>query len=145
MPGFERLSLEDCDDQTSAGRRLRTHGATRPAHPAQPISGPERWRPNVHDTSRPRMMPDTSRPVRRSSTGRQGTSVNSRDVADAAIRKDKAFIPDISILWRPDFKPSAYRREFLKQLSDVRALSDDEAEKVEDAIDHLRNLLHYSL
>jgi uncharacterized protein with ParB-like and HNH nuclease domain len=33
------------------------------------------------------------------------------DVADAAIRKDKAFIPDISILWQPDFKPSAYRKE----------------------------------
>lgn len=66
------------------------------------------------------------------------------DVADAAIRKDKAFIPDISILWRPDFKPSAFRKEFLKQLRDVRELSDDEAEKIEEAIDHLRNLLHYS-
>lgn len=65
------------------------------------------------------------------------------DVADAAIRKDKAFIPDISILWQPDFKPSAYRREFLKQLRDVRELSDDEAEQIEEAIDHLRNLLHY--
>ena len=66
------------------------------------------------------------------------------DVADAAIRKDKAFIPDISILWQPDFKPSAYRKEFLKQLRDVREISDDEAEQIEGAIDHLRNLLHYS-
>ena len=66
------------------------------------------------------------------------------DVADAAIRKDKAFIPDISILWQPDFKPSAYRKEFLKQLRDVREISDDEAERIEEAIDHLRNLLHYS-
>lgn len=66
------------------------------------------------------------------------------DVADAAIRKDKAFIPDISILWQPDFKPSAYRKEFLKQLRDVRDISDDEAEQIEESIDHLRNLLHYS-
>lgn len=66
------------------------------------------------------------------------------DVADAAIRKDKAFIPDISILWQPDFKPSAYRKEFLKQLRAVREISDDEAEQIEEAIDHLRNLLHYS-
>lgn len=66
------------------------------------------------------------------------------DVADAAIRKDKAFIPDISILWQSDFKPSAYRKEFLKQLREVREISEDEAERIEEAIDHLRNLLHYS-
>jgi uncharacterized protein with ParB-like and HNH nuclease domain len=66
------------------------------------------------------------------------------DVTDAAIRKDKAYIPDISILWQPDFKPSAYRKEFLHQLRNVREISDDEAERIEEAIDHLRNLLHYS-
>ena len=66
------------------------------------------------------------------------------DVADAAIRKDRAFIPDISILWRPDFRASAFKRSFLKDLRDVRDLSDDEAERIEDAIDHLKNLLHYS-
>lgn len=66
------------------------------------------------------------------------------DVADAAIRKDKAYIPDISLLWQADFKPSAYRKEFLHQLRSVREISDDEAEKIEESIDHLRNLLHYS-
>jgi len=66
------------------------------------------------------------------------------DVADAAIKKDKAFIPDISILWQADFKPSAFRKEFLKNLRDVRELSEEEAERIEEAIDHLRNLLHYS-
>ena len=66
------------------------------------------------------------------------------DVADAAIRKDKAFIPDISILWQPDFKPSAYRKRFLQQLREIRELSEDEAERIEGSIDHLRNLLHYS-
>lgn len=66
------------------------------------------------------------------------------DVADAAIKKDKAFIPDISILWQADFKPSAFRKEFLKNLREVRELSEEEAERIEEAIDHLRNLLHYS-
>ncbi|MGH7171193.1 MAG: GmrSD restriction endonuclease domain-containing protein [Gemmataceae bacterium] len=66
------------------------------------------------------------------------------DVADAAIRKDKAFIPDISILRQPDFKPSAYRKGFLQQLREIRELSEDEAERIEDSIDHPRNLLHYS-
>jgi hypothetical protein len=66
------------------------------------------------------------------------------DVADAAIIKDKAFIPDISILWQPDFKPSAFRKEFLQQLREIRELSEDEAEKIEESIDHLRNLIHYN-
>lgn len=66
------------------------------------------------------------------------------DVADAAIRKDKAFIPDISILWQPDFKPSAFRKGFLQELRKTRELSEEDAEKIESAIDHLRNLLHYS-
>lgn len=66
------------------------------------------------------------------------------DVADAAIKKDKAFLPDISILWQADFKPSAFRKEFLKNLREVRELSEEEAERIEEAIDHLRNLLHYS-
>jgi uncharacterized protein with ParB-like and HNH nuclease domain len=65
------------------------------------------------------------------------------DVADAAIRKDKAFIPDISILWQADFKPSAYRKGFLHQLREIRELSEEEAERIEESIDHLRNLLHY--
>jgi hypothetical protein len=66
------------------------------------------------------------------------------DVADAAIRKDKAFIPDISILWQPDFKPSAYRKKFLQNLREIREISEEEAERIEESIDHLRNLLHYS-
>ena len=65
-------------------------------------------------------------------------------LADAAIVKDKTFIPDISILWQPDFKPSAFRKEFLQQLRGIRELSEDEAEKIEESIDHLRNLIHYN-
>lgn len=65
------------------------------------------------------------------------------DVADAAVVKDKAYIPDIAELWKPDHKPSAFRKKFIDQLSAVRTLSDDEVERVENAIDHLRNLLSF--
>lgn len=66
------------------------------------------------------------------------------DVADAAIRKDRACIPDISVLWTPDFKAGAFRKAFIKQLSEIRELTDDEEAAIEDAIDHLRNLPNYT-
>lgn len=66
------------------------------------------------------------------------------DVADAAIRKDRNYIPDISVIWAPDFKAGAFRKAFLKQLSEIRELSDDEEAKIEDAIDHLKNLPNYN-
>ncbi|MEZ5679861.1 MAG: hypothetical protein R3E14_01030 [Erythrobacter sp.] len=66
------------------------------------------------------------------------------DVADAAIKKDRAFIPDISVLWRPDFKAGAFRKAFLSQLKEIREISDEEEMAIEDAIDHLRNLPNYN-
>ena len=66
------------------------------------------------------------------------------DVADAAIKKDRAFIPDISVLWRPDFKAGAFRKAFLSQLKEIREISDEEETAIEDAIDHLRNLPNYN-
>ncbi|MDR5745088.1 DUF262 domain-containing protein [Caballeronia sp. LZ029] len=65
------------------------------------------------------------------------------DVTDAAIRKDRNYIPDICALWTPDFKSGAFRKAFLKQLSEIRELTEDEEAKIEDAIDHLRNLPNY--
>lgn len=66
------------------------------------------------------------------------------DVSDAAIRKDKSFIPDISVLWHPDFKPSAFRKEFIRQLREVREISDEESEIIENSIDELKNVVNYS-
>lgn len=66
------------------------------------------------------------------------------DVADAAIKKDRAFIPDISVLWAPDFKAGSFRRAFLDQLKMVREVTPQEEETIEDAIGNLRNLLSYS-
>lgn len=66
------------------------------------------------------------------------------DVADAAIRKDRAYIPDISVLWATDFKAGAFRKGFLSQLKEIRDISEDEEASIEDAIDHLRNLPNYN-
>lgn len=66
------------------------------------------------------------------------------DVADAAIRKDRAYIPNISVIWAPDFKAGAFRKAFIGQLSEIRELSEDEQAQIEDAIDHLRNLPNYN-
>ena len=66
------------------------------------------------------------------------------DVADAAIKKDRAFIPDISVLWAPDFQSRTFRERFFEQLGSVRELSDSEKEIIEDSIGKVRNLLSYS-
>lgn len=66
------------------------------------------------------------------------------DVADAAIKKDRAFIPDISALWADDFKASAFRKAFIKQLKDIRELTEEDEERIEGAIDELLNLPKYN-
>ena len=66
------------------------------------------------------------------------------DVADAAIKKDRSFIPDISILWAPEFKAGVFRKSFIKQLKEIREITEDEEETIEDAIDGLRNLPNYN-
>lgn len=66
------------------------------------------------------------------------------DVADAAIKKDRGYIPDISVMWSADFRASAFRKAFITQLKEVRALSDEDEENIETAIDELLNLPKYS-
>lgn len=66
------------------------------------------------------------------------------DVADAAIKKDRGYIPDISALWSADFKASAFRKAFIKQLGDIRVLSEEDEEQIEAAIDELLNLPKYN-
>ena len=65
------------------------------------------------------------------------------DVADAAVVKDKSYIPDFSVLWAPDFKSNAFRKQFVAGLSTVRELTEDQITHIEDAIDNLKNLLSY--
>jgi hypothetical protein len=65
------------------------------------------------------------------------------EVADAAIRKDRAYIPDISVLWKPDFRHRAFENNFLAQLGEVREVTDDEA-NISNSISKLINLVHYN-
>lgn len=64
------------------------------------------------------------------------------EVTDAAIEKDPEFIPDISEVWRA-FKETT--RRYLSELRGHREVEIDQAEadRLEDAIDRLRNLTHY--
>ena len=65
------------------------------------------------------------------------------DVVDAAIVKDKAFIPDVSELWKPGTKLIPFARAFISDLSATRDLTKDETERIEDAISRLHNLTQY--
>ena len=66
------------------------------------------------------------------------------DVVDAAIRKDRAYIPDISVLWAPNFKLRAFRDRFIGQLAEIRELDENDKTWIEDAINDLLNLPKYS-
>jgi hypothetical protein len=65
------------------------------------------------------------------------------DVADAAIRKDKSYIPDISVLWSPGTKLISFARRFIQDLSVTRELTSSEEEQIEEAISKLHNLPQY--
>lgn len=65
------------------------------------------------------------------------------DVADAAVMKDRSYIPDISELWKPGTKLIAYARKFTTELEATRELSKEESERIEDAISRLHNLPQY--
>jgi hypothetical protein len=65
------------------------------------------------------------------------------DVADAAIRKDKSYIPDISVLWSPGTKLISFARRFIQDLSATRELTSSDEEQIEEAISKLHNLPQY--
>lgn len=66
------------------------------------------------------------------------------DVADAAIRKDRSYIPNISTLWSAGYNQRQFREAYIKQLSETRELTDDEKGRIEDAINRLHDLTKYS-
>ncbi len=65
------------------------------------------------------------------------------EVADAAILRDKAFIPDISILWSGDAKITKIIRNYLERLKETREVTEDEESAVEDRIERLKNLMSF--
>ncbi len=65
------------------------------------------------------------------------------EVADAAIRRDKAYIPDISILWSGDIKITKVIREHIANLKTSRDISEDQESVIEDSILKLQSLLTF--
>lgn len=64
-------------------------------------------------------------------------------VADAAIRRDKAFIANISTLWNSKTSLFGVVRAYLSELMATRELTDDEQRTIEASIQRLYNLLKY--
>lgn len=65
------------------------------------------------------------------------------EVADAAIKKDPEFIPDISLLWSKETPRNRFVKEFFKRLGESRSVSDGEEDQLTEAIDHLYDLQNY--
>lgn len=65
------------------------------------------------------------------------------EVADAAICRDKSFIPDISILWSEDAKITRIIRDYLDNLRGNREISETEELAIEDNILKLQGLLGF--
>ena len=61
-------------------------------------------------------------------------------VADAAIRRDKTYIPNISELWNDGVLLYKFTKQFLSELGDTRELTEEEVGKIHEAIGLLHNL-----
>jgi len=67
------------------------------------------------------------------------------EVADAAIQRDKSYLPDISVLWQKNAALHRIVGQYLETLRASRALSEDEVNHVWEACNRLQNLTGYSL
>lgn len=65
------------------------------------------------------------------------------EVTDAAILKDKSFIPDISELWKPETNLFSVANSYVAQLSAIRELTPEQITHAQSAIGKLHNLLSY--
>ncbi|MCV0394846.1 MAG: DUF262 domain-containing protein [Rhizobiaceae bacterium] len=65
------------------------------------------------------------------------------EVTDAAILKDKSFIPDISELWKPETDLFSIANNYIEQLSAVRELTPEQIKHAQSAVGKLHNLLSY--
>jgi hypothetical protein len=65
------------------------------------------------------------------------------EVADAAIQRDTAYIPDISILWNKDTDIFEFVEEYLSRLRTSRDFSNEEEKKIKKAVIKLKNLLSF--
>lgn len=65
--------------------------------------------------------------------------------ADAAVRRDKAYIENISEIWDEKTRLYKFTEQFLTELRGTRDLSEEEVGKIHESIDRLRNLLSFPL
>ncbi len=65
------------------------------------------------------------------------------EVADAAIRRDKTFIPDISLLWNKKTDLFEVVEKYLAGLSESREIEDDEKRRIQRTITKLNGLLSF--
>jgi hypothetical protein len=65
------------------------------------------------------------------------------EVPDAAIRRNKAFIPNISAIWHPDTNPFEFAELYLAQLSAIREVTAEERARAQKALGRLYALLHF--
>lgn len=65
------------------------------------------------------------------------------EVADAAIRRDKSYIPDISILWSNDTDLFEVVERYLAELNNSREISSEEEKQIKKAISKLQSLLSF--
>jgi len=65
------------------------------------------------------------------------------DVTDAAIEKDKSYIPDVSVLWKKDASLFDIADNYLNGLSESRELTPEQRKQVQAALSRLSNLPQY--
>ena len=65
------------------------------------------------------------------------------EVADAAIRKNPEYIPDISQLWIGKVSRNRFVKDFFIRLRKAREVEEDEEDKLIEAIDQLYDLQNY--
>ena len=68
---------------------------------------------------------------------------NQFEVADAAVRKDKSYIPNISVLWAPDASLFEIVGSYLQSLRETREVTRAQQQQVERSITRLFNLLKF--
>ncbi len=66
------------------------------------------------------------------------------EVADAAIRRDPEFIPNISALWSSDTDLFELTDNYLEKLRATRSVAPEELKSIRQAIGNLQNLQSYS-
>ncbi|MFW6191608.1 MAG: hypothetical protein ACOC48_03335, partial [Thiohalospira sp.] len=65
------------------------------------------------------------------------------EVADAAIRRDRSYITNISEIWGKDSDVFQVVENYLANLGEAREVGTEEKKQVQSAVSRLSNLLYY--